>query len=84
MAHAEVTSFYSSRRSAMPLVKVSQFGLSDETKKKIATEMHAVIMNNTKAPSEAVWVMFEDVPRENWMIHEQMLSEKHPAEIFGK
>ena len=68
----------------MPLVRVSQFGLSDEVKKKIAQEMHDVIMNNTKAPSEAVWVMFEDVPRENWMINERMLSEAHPAEIFGK
>ncbi len=68
----------------MPLVRVSQFGLSDEVKKKIAKEMHGVIMNNTKAPSEAVWVMFEDVPRENWMINERMLSEAHPAEIFAK
>ncbi len=68
----------------MPLVRVSQFGLSAEVKKKIAKEMHDVIMNNTKAPSEAVWVMFEDVPRENWMINERMLSEAHPAEIFGK
>ncbi len=68
----------------MPLVRVSQFGLPDEVKKKIAKEMHDVIMNNTKAPPEAVWVMFEDVPRENWMINERMLSEVHPAEIFGK
>ena len=68
----------------MPLVRISQFGLSSEVKKKIAREMHGVIMNNTKAPSEAVWVMFEDVPRENWMINERMLSEAHPAEIFGK
>ena len=68
----------------MPLVRISQFGLSDEVKKKIAREMHGVIMNNTEAPSEAVWVMFEDVPRENWMINERMLSEAHPAEIFGK
>jgi phenylpyruvate tautomerase PptA (4-oxalocrotonate tautomerase family) len=28
-------------------------------------------------------VMFEDVPRENWMINEAMLSEKHPGDIFG-
>jgi phenylpyruvate tautomerase PptA (4-oxalocrotonate tautomerase family) len=68
----------------MPLVRISQFGLTPEVKKKIAREMHGVIMNNTKAPSEAVWVMFEDVPRENWMINERMLSEAHPAEIFGK
>ena len=46
--------------------------------------MHDVIVNNTEAPSEAVWVMFEDVPRENWMIHQRMLSEAHPAEIFRK
>ena len=67
----------------MPLVRVSAFGLSPETKKQIAAEMHRVIMNNTAAPPEAVWVMFEDVPRENWMINETMLSEKTPGEIFG-
>ncbi len=68
----------------MPLVRISQFGLSDEVKKKVAKEMHDVIVNNTEAPSEAVWVMFEDVPCENWMIHQRMLSEAHPAEIFRK
>lgn len=66
----------------MPLVRVSSFGLSPETKKKIAKEMHDVIMNNTAAPEEAVWVMFDDVPPENWMIKDSMLSEKHPREIF--
>jgi phenylpyruvate tautomerase PptA (4-oxalocrotonate tautomerase family) len=66
----------------MPLVRVSAFGLSPETKKQIASEMHEVIMNNTAAPSEAVWVMFEDVPQENWMISKEMLNEKHPKEIF--
>ncbi len=68
----------------MPLVRISQFGLSDEVKKKVAKEMHDVIVNNTEAPSEAVWIMFEDVPRENWMIHQRMLSEAHPGEIFRK
>ena len=67
----------------MPLVRVSAFGLSPETKKQIASEIHEVIMHNTAAPPEAVWVMFEDVPRVNWMINEAMLSEKHPGEIFG-
>ena len=68
----------------MPLVRVSAFGLSPETKKQVARQMHEVIMNNTEAPPEAVWVMFDDVPRENWMINEAMLSEKHPQEIFGR
>ncbi len=67
----------------MPLVRVSAFGLSPETKKQIAAQMHGVIMENTEAPPEAVWVMFEDVPRENWMIRETILSEKTPREIFG-
>ncbi len=68
----------------MPLIRVSQFGLSAEQKKKIAEEMHEVIVRNTPAPSEAVWIMFEDVPRENWMIHATMLSEAHPREIFAR
>ena len=58
--------------------------LSLAQREQIAKEMHDVIMNNTKAPAEAVWVMFEDVPRENWMINAQMLNEAHPAEIFAK
>ncbi len=68
----------------MPLVRVSAFGLSPETKKQIPSQMHDVMMNNTKAPAEAVWVMFEDVPPENWMICNSMLSEKHLREIFGE
>jgi phenylpyruvate tautomerase PptA (4-oxalocrotonate tautomerase family) len=68
----------------MPLVRVSAFGLSFEVKKMVAQEMHDVIMRYTEAPSEAVWVMFEDVPRENWMIHKSMLSEAHPKDIFKR
>ena len=69
----------------MPLVRVTAIaGVSPETKKKICQEMHEVIMRNTPAPSEAVWVIIDDVPAENWMIHENMLSEKRPKEIFNK
>jgi phenylpyruvate tautomerase PptA (4-oxalocrotonate tautomerase family) len=68
----------------VPLVRVSSFGWSAEKKKKIAQEMHRVIMENSNAPAEAVWVMFEDVPRENWMIASRMLSEAHPREIFSQ
>ncbi len=62
---------------------MSAFCLSPETTKLIAAQMPGVIMVLTEAPPEAVWVMFEDVPRENWMINETMLSEKTPREIFG-
>lgn len=70
----------------MPLVRVSSIGgkVTPETKKKICQEMHDVLMRNTAAPSEAVWVIIDDVPAENWMIHETMLSEKSPKDIFGK
>ena len=70
----------------MPLVRVSAISgrLSPDVKKKICKEMHDVIMRNTPAPSEAIWVMIDDVPGENWMIHETMLSEKKPPEIFAK
>ena len=70
----------------MPLVRVSAVKgrISPDVKKKICQEMHDVIRRHTPAPSEAVWVMFDDVPEENWMIHETMLSEKKPPEIFAK
>ena len=70
----------------MPLVRVSSIGgkLSPEKKKKICQEMHDVMMRNTQSPSEAVWVIIDEVATENWMIHEPMLSEKSPREIFEK
>jgi len=46
--------------------------------------MHEVISRNTPAPSEVVWVVFDDVPADNWMVHQTMLNEKSPMEIFGK
>jgi len=70
----------------MPLVRISAISekMSPEKKKKICQEMHEVMMRNTSAPSEAVWIMFDDILAENWMIHETMLSEKSPQEIFKK
>ncbi len=70
----------------MPLVRITAVAgsISPETKKKICQEMHEVISRNTLAPSEVVWVVFDDVPAENWMVHQTMLNEKSPMEIFGK
>jgi len=70
----------------MPLVRVYAIAdrLTPETKKKICQEMHDVIMRNTPSPSEAVWVMIDEVPADGWMIHETMLSDKKPGQIFGK
>ena len=41
-------------------------------------------MRHTPAPSEVVWVMFDEVKGENWMIHGTMLDDQDPPEIFGK
>lgn len=70
----------------MPLVRITSVAgkITAETKKKICQEMHEVIRRHTPAPSEAVWVMFDEVPAESWMIHETMLSEQSPKEIFEK
>ena len=70
----------------MPLVRITAVAenISPETKKKICQEMHEVITRNTPAPSEAVWVLFDDIPAENWMVHQTMLNEKSPMEIFEK
>lgn len=70
----------------MPLVPVSAISgkLSSEKKKKICEEIHNIVMPNTQSPSEAVWVIIDETPADNWMIHETMLNEKSPKEIFEK
>ncbi len=50
----------------------------------MAEEIREVIMSNVPAPSEVVWVMFDEVKGENWMIHGTMLDDQDPPEIFGK
>ena len=50
----------------------------------MAEEIREVIMRHTPAPSEVVWVMFDEVKGENWMIHGTMLDDQDPPEIFGK
>ena len=68
----------------MPLVRVSYMTdtIPADTIKKMAEEMREVIMRNVPAPSEVVWVMFDEVKSENWLIHGTMLNDKHPTEIF--
>ncbi len=70
----------------MPLVRVSYItdSIPADTIKKMAEEIREVIMSNVPAPSEVVWVMFDEVKGENWMIHGTMLDDQDPPEIFGK
>ena len=70
----------------MPLVRVSYItdSIPADTIKKMAEEIREVIMSNVPAPSEVVWVMFDEVKAENWMIHGSMLDDNDPREIFKK
>ena len=51
----------------MPIVKVEMWaGRSHEQKQKLAKAITEAIVDIGGAPAEGTFVIFEDVPKENW------------------
>ena len=51
----------------MPIVRVEMWpGRSHEQKQQLAKAITDAVVNIGKAPAEATFVIFDDVPRENW------------------
>ena len=51
----------------MPIVKIGLWtGRDKETKKKLIEEVTKTVCNTVKCPPEAVIVVIEDIPKENW------------------
>jgi len=51
----------------MPIVRIGLWvGRDKETKKKIIEEVTKTVSQTAKCPPEAVIVVIEDIPKENW------------------
>ena len=64
----------------MPLVRISTRAdkLSPVKKKKLCQDILKVMLKHTTAPPEAVSVIIDEVPDENWMMNSNMISESDP------
>ncbi|MFQ5839786.1 MAG: 4-oxalocrotonate tautomerase family protein [Candidatus Methylomirabilales bacterium] len=60
----------------MPFVRVTSFPQSQEAKKKIAEGITDTIQKATGLPREAIWVVFEPMPKESWSVGGTLVSEK--------
>jgi 4-oxalocrotonate tautomerase len=60
----------------MPVIRVSSFPQSWETRKALAEEITEAVHRRTQVPKENIWVIFDPVPQENWAVAGRLLSEK--------
>ncbi len=60
----------------MPMVRVAMWsGISAELKKNLAKGITDVIVDNVKCPVQAVTIIFDEIPKENWAIGGQFCSD---------
>jgi len=60
----------------MPMVRVAMWsGISSELKKNLANGITDVIVNNVKCPVQAVTIIFDEIPKDNWVIGGQFCSD---------
>lgn len=51
----------------MPLVRIDMYpGRDKETKKELISKVSQVVAETAKCPVEAVTVVIQDIPKENW------------------
>lgn len=51
----------------MPIVRIEMWpGRDEETKEKLIQNITKVVAETAHCPSEAVTVVIEDIPKENW------------------
>lgn len=61
----------------MPVLRVSMLeGRSEEQKAAAAAALTVALEVHFGCRAEDVWILFEDMPRENWAIAGKLLSEK--------
>jgi 4-oxalocrotonate tautomerase family enzyme len=57
-------------------VKIDMWaGADDELKRNLAKGITGVIVDNVKCPAQAVTIIFNEVPTENWVIGGRFCSE---------
>ncbi|NLF15763.1 MAG: 4-oxalocrotonate tautomerase [Lentisphaerae bacterium] len=61
----------------MPILRVSLWaGKTKDEKAKLAKALTDTMVATTKVPAEAVTIMFEELPKENWATGGQLHTEK--------
>ena len=60
----------------MPIVRVEIWsGENNSLKRKLAKDITGVIVDNVKCPPQAVTIIFEEVPKDNWVIGGEFCSD---------
>ena len=60
----------------MPFIRITSFPWDKEKRAKVASEITDVVLENNPAlPREAVWVVFEPMPQENWGVGGTLVSD---------
>jgi len=69
----------------MPIVRVSLWsGRTKEQKAKLAKALTDTMVEVAKVPAEAVTVLFEELPKENWATRGRLHSELFPVQRGSK
>lgn len=59
----------------MPIVRVELWpGKTQEVKRKVAKAITEVMVENIGCPAQAVTVLFDEIPQENWAIGGELCS----------
>jgi 4-oxalocrotonate tautomerase len=60
----------------MPIVRVELWaGSKPEVKKNLARALTDVVVENVGCPAQAVTIVFNEIPKENWVIGGQLCSD---------
>ena len=61
----------------MPVINVQMLtGRSPEQKKALVQALTDAVVTHCKVPADAVWIVVDEVERENWAMGGQLVSEK--------
>ena len=61
----------------MPVVTIQMLsGRSDDQKRGLVKDITDAVVNNCKVPSEQVWVVIQDVERDNWAMGGTTVADK--------
>ncbi len=64
----------------MPILRVSLWsGRTKEEKARLAQALTDTMVETAKVPAQAVTIMFEELPKENWATGGELHTEKFPA-----
>jgi len=60
----------------MPVVRVSSFPQSKDTRQALAEEITEVVHRHTGIAKDFIWIIFDAVPQENWAVGGRLVSEQ--------